>query len=184
MNEAAVKLGFCALLPVLGSVLLYLLDRKSPVRKVPYMARQVLYGLVFGAPTGIIAGAMGGVLQGAALLGPLHSRIGLLSGKLGRFPTMLLLSVVVCAVFCNQTIGIIMLGQLSGALYGAGEKKVWMSDMEDSVVTIAGLVPWCIASAVPRAMLGASAASIPLSAFLWLLPLCTLLREKAKKHSA
>lgn len=132
----------------------------------------------------LLSGAMGGVLQGAELLGPLHSRIGLLSGKLGRFPTMLLLSVVVCAVFCNQTIGIIMLGQLSGALYGGEEKKAWMSDMEDSVVTIAGLVPWCIASAVPRAMLGANAASIPLSAFLWLLPLSTLLREKSKKHSA
>lgn len=48
MRETAVKLVFCALLPVFASVLLYLLDKKTPVRKVPYMARQVLYGLVFG----------------------------------------------------------------------------------------------------------------------------------------
>lgn len=130
----------------------------------------------------LLSGAMGGVLQGAALLGPLHSRIGKLAGRIGRFPTMLLLSAAICAVFCNQTIGIIMLGQLSGALYGEGEKTAWMSDMEDSVVTIAGLVPWCIASAVPRAMLGVSAASIPLSAFLWLVPLGALLREKSRKN--
>ena len=129
----------------------------------------------------LLSGAMGGVLQGAELLGPLHSRIGLLSGRLGRFPTMVLLSAAVCAVFCNQTIGIIMQGQLSGALYGEDEKKSWMSDIENSVVTIAGLVPWCIASAVPRAMLGVSAVSIPLSAFLWLVPLGTLLREKGRK---
>ena len=129
----------------------------------------------------LLSGAMGGVLQGAELLGPLHARIGRLAERVGRFPTMLLLSVAICAVFCNQTIGIIMLGQLSGALYGEGEKQAWMSDIEDSVVTIAGLVPWCIASAVPRAMLGANAASIPLSAFLWLVPLGTLLREKARK---
>ena len=134
----------------------------------------------------LLSGAMGGVLQGAELLRPLHSRIGKLSGRIGRFPTMLLLSVAVCAVFCNQTIGIIMLGQLSGALYRADEKKAWMSDIENSVVTVAGLVPWCIASAVPRAMLGASAASIPMSAFLWLVPLWTLLagkrRKSAEKH--
>lgn len=131
----------------------------------------------------LLSGAMGGVLQGAELLGPLHSRIGLLSGKIGRFPTMLLLSAVICAVFCNQTIGIIMLGQLSGALYGEDERKAWMSDIENSVVTIAGLVPWCIASAVPRAMLGVNAVSIPLSAFLWLVPLGTLLREKQMKNT-
>ena len=131
----------------------------------------------------LLSGAMGGVLQGAELLGPLHARIGRLAERVGRFPTMLLLSVAICAVFCNQTIGIIMLGQLSGALYGEGEKQAWMSDIEDSVVTIAGLVPWCIASAVPRAMLGVNAVSIPLSAFLWLVPLGTLLRAKKRKSA-
>lgn len=60
-----------------------------------------------------------------------------------RFAVMIILSVAVCVVFCNQTIGIIMLNHLSYGLYGNddAEKYLKMPDIEDTVVVIAGLVP-------------------------------------------
>lgn len=119
MNEAAVKPGFCALLPVLGSVLLYLLDRKSPVRKVPYMAWQVLYGLVFGG----------------------------------------------IAIF--------------GTEYGVPMNGAQMN-CRDAAVLTAGLMFGAPAGIIAGVMGGV----LQGAALLWLLPLCTLLREKAKKHSA
>ncbi len=43
-----VKLGFAALLPIVVSVLFFLLDQKTPFKKTNYWIRQALYGLVFG----------------------------------------------------------------------------------------------------------------------------------------
>ena len=47
-------------------------------------------------------------------------------------------------------------------------------DLENTAITLAGLVPWSIASTVPLAMLGVGAGALPFSVFLWLVPLCYL----------
>ena len=44
-------------------------------------------------------------------------------------------------------------------------------DIANSAVTISGLVPWCIACAVPLSMLGVGIEALPWAAFLYLLPL-------------
>ena len=108
-----------------------------------------------------------------------------LSGRIGRFGAMIAASFASCALFCNQTIGIIMCKQCMGANYGDNEqeRREMMLDMENSVITIAGLVPWCIASSVPLGMLGCDIRSLPLSFFLYLLPICWFFRRKnEKKH--
>ncbi len=46
-----------------------------------------------------------------------------------------------------------------------------MLDLEDSVITIAGIVPWCIACSVPLGMLGCGFGAIPYSFFLVLMPI-------------
>jgi len=56
-----------------------------------------------------------------------------------------------------------------------------MLDMENSVITIAGLVPWCIASSVPLRMLGCDIRSLPLAAYLYLLPLFWFLKRKREE---
>jgi len=58
-----------------------------------------------------------------------------------------------------------------------------MMDIENSVVTIAGLVPWCIACSVPLRMLGCSLSALPFASYLYLIPLCWhfSLRRRAKK---
>ena len=83
-------------------------------------------------------------------------------------------------VFCNQTIGVMMVNRLGGNLYDGNEKYEKMLDIENSVIVISGLVPWCIASSVPLSTMGVSAAALPLAFYLWILPVCHVLQRKAE----
>lgn len=132
----------------------------------------------------ILSGTYGGIFHGTGMLDGLTGRLIALKDKLGRFPVMVLLSVAVSAVFCNQTIGVMMVSQLSEGLYGKddAERYAKMLDIEDSVIVIAGLVPWCIACSVPLAMLGVGAQAVPFAFYLWLIPLCTLIRCKIRHN--
>ena len=127
-----------------------------------------------------ISGAYGGIFRGAGLLSATDELLKRLAAKVGRFETMLIMSVPVCALFCNQTIGIIMQSELSRGLYGdsSEEKTAHMIHLENSVVTVAGLVPWCIASSVPLGMLGVGAGALLYSCYLYLVPLIYLLWPK------
>jgi len=122
----------------------------------------------------IISSAFSGIFEGTQMLASVENSFTRLSGRIGRFGAMCVSAVATCAVFCNQTIGIIMCRQCMGKNYGDSpeERTAMMLDMENSVITIAGLVPWCIASSVPLSMLGCDLRSLPFAAYLYLLPLC------------
>lgn len=136
----------------------------------------------------VISCSYGGIFQRTGMLDSVNQKLQQLSGKIGRFSAMLILALGVCAVFCNQTIGAIMQNNLSLKLYGETEeeKTAKMLDMENSVILLAGLVPWCIASSVPLAMMDAGISSLPFAFFLWFTPLWWLLRTgiQCKKPSA
>lgn len=130
----------------------------------------------------VISGTYGGLFKETGLLDGLDAKLSKYRGRKDRFAVMCLLSVASCAILCNQTIGAIMVNQLSGGMYGDSqeEKYARMLDIEDSVILLAGLVPWCIASSVPMAALGAGAAALPLAFYLWLLPLWRMIHTKNK----
>ena len=48
------------------------------------------------------------------------------------------------------------------------------------MITVAALIPWSVAAAVPLAVLGVGPAALPLAFFLWLLPLSRLLLDRGK----
>lgn len=127
----------------------------------------------------VVSCSYGKIFEGTEILSPVNRKLVSLSEKLGRFPVMLLLGTGAAAVFCNQTIGAIMQSNLSAELYGDSEeeKNSKMLDMENSVIMIAGIVPWCIASSVPLSMLGADASAIPFGFYLWLIPIWWLIRS-------
>lgn len=131
----------------------------------------------------LISGTYGRIFHGTGMLKPVNESIRRRAEKIGRFPAMILLSAGACGLFCNQTIGAIMVNQLSTSLYGDDESERYakMLDMENSVILVAGLVPWCIASSVPLQMLGADARSIPAAMYLWMVPLTRLIARKFKK---
>lgn len=84
-----------------------------------------------------------GVFEGTRMLGSVERAFTSLCRRIGRFPAMAVASVLSCAVFCNQTIGIIMCRQCMAPNYpdsDAGREGL-MLDIENSVVVIAGLVP-------------------------------------------
>ena len=132
----------------------------------------------------IISGTYGGIFRGAGLLKETDEILLKLSGKIGRYKTMLIMSFIICSVFCNQTIGSIMQSELSTALYGDSEeeKTAKMMDMENSVILVAGLVPWCIACSVPMGMLGVSPVlAVPFVCYLYVLPITELIKDKRKQ---
>lgn len=122
----------------------------------------------------LISGTYGSIFQETGMLSGITGRIDRIAEKTGRFPAMILLGVAACCIFCNQTIGAIMQNQFAASLYSKDEKGQKMIDMENSVITLAGMVPWCIACSVPLAMLGVGPGAIPFSFYLWLIPLWNL----------
>ena len=127
-----------------------------------------------------LASMMTGILEGTGALDGAQDRIAALGGRLGLLPTTMLLSVLCSMVLCNQTIVVLMLRQLVGPVYeraGASNEELAM-DIANSGVTIAGLVPWCIACAVPLGMLGVGAEALPCAALLYTIPLCYLFTKK------
>ncbi len=59
------KLSLVALIPVTVSVILYLLEKKTAIKKIKNIYRQIIYGIIFGA-TAIFATEFGGVDIGGA----------------------------------------------------------------------------------------------------------------------
>ena len=129
----------------------------------------------------IISCSFGSIFENTGLLAPVTDAVGRLARRCGRFAAMLLLAVGVSALFCNQTIGIIMQNDLSAGLYGKDEGHAKMLDTENSVILIAGLVPWCIASSVPRAMLGVGSGAILSGFYLWFVPIWWYFRTCKRK---
>ena len=132
----------------------------------------------------LLSSGCAGVFEGTRMLSVLEGALSRLSRRIGRFPAMVCASLAVCAVFCNQTIGIIMCRQCMGGNYApTPEGRVeLMLDIENSVVVLAGLVPWCIACSVPLRMLGCNLTALPFAAYLYLLPLCWQLRLRLRRR--
>ena len=122
----------------------------------------------------LLSSGCAGIFEGTRMLAGIEDNLSRLSRRIGRFPAMVLASLGACAIFCNQTIGIIMCRQCMGKNYGdtPEERTALMLDIENSVVPLAGMVPWCIASSVPLGMLGCGMSALPFSAYLYLLPVC------------
>ena len=116
-----------------------------------------------------------GILEGTGALTQAQSVLERSAERIGRFPTMILPSLLAAMVLCNQTIVVMMEHQLDGAVYakdGAEHEELAM-DIANSGVTIAGLIPWCIACAVPLSMLGVGVEALPYACLLYLIPLAT-----------
>ncbi len=128
----------------------------------------------------ILSCTYAGIFEGTHMLDGVQRFAQRGTARIGRFPAMLLSSVGLLMLFCNQTIAVMMNNQLWRDLYreqGAPDAELAM-DTENAVVIVAGLIPWCIASSAPLALMGADAASIPYAAYLYLVPLCWLFTKR------
>lgn len=121
----------------------------------------------------VLSCAYSGMFNGTGLLAPVTDRVGRLTDRAGLFGAHIAVSFGCCALFCNQTVGIVMSGQLMEGEYRKRDLPAMdlAENIGNSVVNLAGLVPWAIAATVPLTTMEVSAAVLPLSFYLYLLPL-------------
>lgn len=199
---AGVKISYCMLMSIVASFLISVYGQEHSIFETIHA---MLFGFVpendtlldtFGGGglssmlevSGILilSGSYGGIFKGAGLLKQLDEKLEELSIRFGRFTIVLISGVVICMVFCNQTIGIIMLSLVTARLYGEEqeEKEKWMLDIENSVVVLAGIIPWCIACSVPLGMLGVDYKAVGFAFYLYLIPICSFFKYCIKKRTS
>lgn len=124
----------------------------------------------------LIASCYSGIFEKTGLLDFLKDPIFRLSKRKGNYLATALISIPASAVACNQTLAILLTCQLTDT--PSVESKERAINLEDSVVVIAPLIPWSIASAVPLSSVGAPTKSILFACFLYFVPLCRLIFKR------
>jgi len=128
----------------------------------------------------LVTSLYSGILEGIDALSPVRARVERLCARAGLFPAAIAVSVLVVAIFCNQSVMVIMDTQLLRDSYdrrGRPGQELAM-DIANSGVTLSGLIPWSIAQTVPLAMLGADISAVPYAVLLYLIPLCYFFTKK------
>lgn len=175
----------------------YHLDQSTPLQTILLgggllpMAKATLVVLLSTAFAGIFTGS--GVLSFAGRwLNPIRTR-----RQLGC--ATVLVAILTNLFGCTQTIAILLTGQMmqphyqaywltqksfskasfeTGEITNIGNEQLALA-LEDSAVVIAPLIPWNIAGLIPATVLGVGPGFIPYAAYLLLLPLFFLLRDRS-----
>lgn len=114
------------------------------------------------------------IFAGTDMLGVLQEKILIIAKKIGKFTTMVLMSYIFLGIFCNQTIASMMCCDFLKKPYetlGARKEELAI-DLENSVILLAGTVPWAIACSVPLSFMQVGIAAVPFSFYLYLVPIC------------
>ncbi len=127
----------------------------------------------------LISSAYSGIFKGTSMLESLQDKLASACGRIGRFPVMILMSLGVASVFCNQTISTLMCSNLLEKPYldGGGSREELALDMENSVILLACFIPWTIGWTVPTSFFGVGAEAMPYAVYMYLVPLCWLLMK-------
>lgn len=131
----------------------------------------------------IISCAYSGIFTRTGMLNNLLTFIEKGCVKIGRFSVSLIVSILTCVVFCNQTIATLMCNDLLTRPYlnTGGSRQELAIDMENTVIIIVGLIPWTIASTVPLTFFGVGMAALPWALYLYMVPLCYFFTKKRHK---
>ena len=130
----------------------------------------------------ILSCAYSGMFSGTGLLTPVTSRVGALAERFGLFAAHAAVSLGCCALFCNQTVAIVMSAQLMEEKYRDRPPLELAANIGNSAINLAGLVPWAIAASVPLTAMEVSAAALPLSFYLYLLPLWCWFKSRREER--
>lgn len=128
----------------------------------------------------LISSTYSGIFSGTGMLLGLQERLSKACTRMGRFSIMVMMSVAMSMIFCNQTVGTLMCADLLKEPYlkGGGTNSELAIDMENSVILIACIIPWSIGCSVPLALLGTDFHSIPFAVFMYAVPICYFFTKK------
>ncbi len=135
-----------------------------------------------------LSSCFSGIFEQTELLSQIDHLLVRLSHLITKEGTFLFTAVFTCMVACNQSLATILTNDLSQSYQP--DKHLRASWMENTVIVIAPLIPWNIASAVPLAILGVPSKSLLFAWYLYLLPISLLLSgiaaaiKRLKAHSA
>ena len=127
-----------------------------------------------------ISCAYSGIFNATGMLDGVQDIIKKGSTRFGRYLMTLVVGTLSCVVFCNQTIATLMTNDLMTKPYldTGGSRQELAIDMENTLIVIAGLVPWAIACSVPLGLFGMSIAALPFAFYMYLIPICYIFTKK------
>lgn len=133
-------------------------------------------GLIVG-----ISSSYSGIFKETKMLVPLKEYLKGFSEKTSNYFVIFLSSIISGAIACNQSLGIILTNELSEELVDKQERAIIL---ENTVILLAGLIPWNTAMVVPLRTLDVGIISGLFAFYLYLLPLWNLIvgivKEKYK----
>lgn len=131
-----------------------------------------LYSMVELGLIVAISSSFFGIFSTTNLLGEMQAWVSKLGRRSNSFFATIVVSVVTCAVSCNQTLATMLTYQMTNTL--VPKKEVLAVNLEMSVIVISGLIPWSIACAFPLSVVGAPMGSLWHASYLYLIPLWML----------
>ena len=126
--------------------------------------------------------AYSGIFQNTGILDRIQEGIGKIADKTTAFLAVLLTAILTGMIACNQTLSIMLTDQLAKDV--VKDKERLAIDLENTAVIISPLIPWSIANAVVLGTIGVPVSSAVTAGFLYILPICQLMRSLADKKRA
>lgn len=114
-----------------------------------------------------------GIFEDTRMLESFQNKIEIMVNRVGRFPSMVLIGLVLIGIFCNQTLATIMGNDMMRKPYkesGASDYEL-ASDIQNSIIVLSAAVPWSIACSVPLSFMGVGLGAMPYAFFIFLMPL-------------
>ncbi|MEL6879521.1 MAG: Na+/H+ antiporter NhaC family protein [Cyanobacteria bacterium J06607_10] len=162
----------------------YQLNQTSPLQAV--LVGGGLLPMLKATVIVFISTTFAGIVSGSRVLGFVNPWLSQMDTARQRAQATVLVSLFANIFGCTQTIAIVLTGKIMQPHYAALENKSLVRytseqlaiDLEDSAVVIAPLIPWNIAGLIPATILSVSPAFIPYAVYLFLVPLCCVLRSR------
>ena len=122
----------------------------------------------------IISCAYSGIFSGTDMLKDVQDILIRGCTKIGRYGVTVIVGILTSVIFCNQTIATLMCNDLMTKPYldTGGSRQELAIDMENTLIVMVGLIPWCIACSVPLTFFDVGIGAIPYSFYLYVVPLC------------
>ena len=118
-----------------------------------------------------ISSSYSGIFKETKMLVSLKKHLKDFSKKTSSYFVIFLSSIISGAIACNQSLGTILTNELCGELV---EKQKMAIILENTIVLLAGLIPWNIAMEVPLKAIGIGITSGIYAFYLYFLPLWNL----------
>ncbi len=128
----------------------------------------------------LLSCAYSGIFKGTKMLDGFQDKLAIICRRIGRFPAMVLMSMGLASVFCNQTISTLMCASLMEKPYldDEGTREELALDIENSVILIACFIPWTLGWSVPTSFFGVGPEAMPYACYMYMVPLCWLVTKK------